>query len=65
MSGALGGAGWDQHRTKSPLQTSAVQASDDEDDDEGWAAMKQKREKKRSLWKTKKSVGSDISALIR
>ena len=66
FSGALGGgAGWDQHRTKSPLQTSAVQASDDDDDEEGWAAMKQKREKKRSLWKTKKSVGSDISALIR
>ncbi|KAL8324687.1 hypothetical protein RB597_008099 [Gaeumannomyces tritici] len=65
MSGALGGGGWDQNRTKSPLQSSAVQASDDEDDEEAWTAMKQKREKKRSLWKTKKSIGGDISAMIR
>jgi len=38
-------------------------ASDD-DDEEGWEAMKAKREKKRSLWKTKKSIGGDIGALI-
>ncbi len=36
----------------------------DEDDEEGWEAMKAKREKKRSLWRAKKSVGDDIGALI-
>jgi hypothetical protein len=43
--------------------TKAGNASDD-DDEEGWEAMKAKREKKKSLWRAKKSVGDDIGALI-
>ncbi|OIW34994.1 hypothetical protein CONLIGDRAFT_33581 [Coniochaeta ligniaria NRRL 30616] len=69
MSGAL--AGWD----KQPSPTVSVtpvpagrksgsgNASED-DDEEGWQAMKEKREKKRSIWKSKKSFGADIGALI-
>ncbi|KAK0733346.1 hypothetical protein B0T26DRAFT_736294 [Lasiosphaeria miniovina] len=36
----------------------------DDDDEEGWEAMKAKREKKKSMWRTKKNIGSEISALI-
>ncbi|TLS27618.1 hypothetical protein PpBr36_05405 [Pyricularia pennisetigena] len=44
----------------------AVAADDeDEDDEQAWAAMKQKREKKRSLWKSKKSFGTDLSLMIK
>lgn len=39
-------------------------ANDDDDDDEGWATMKAKREKKKSSWRSKKTFGSDIGALI-
>ncbi|KAK3397672.1 hypothetical protein B0T20DRAFT_355536 [Sordaria brevicollis] len=39
-------------------------ASDDDDDEQGWEAMKAKREKKRSLWKRKKSVSGDAGTLI-
>ncbi|KAI1113603.1 hypothetical protein F5Y14DRAFT_417218 [Nemania sp. NC0429] len=38
---------------------------DDDDDDEGWAAMKAKRDKKKSLWRSKKSLGSEIGAFIK
>ncbi|KAI1498852.1 hypothetical protein F5X99DRAFT_420329 [Biscogniauxia marginata] len=37
---------------------------DDDDDEEGWEAMKAKREKKKSIWRSKKDFGSDIGALI-
>ena len=56
MSGALGG--WDQARkqtNRSPLQNSGGKS--DDDDEEGWEAMKAKREKKKSLWKSKKVAG--------
>ncbi|KAI1338578.1 hypothetical protein F5Y15DRAFT_424835 [Xylariaceae sp. FL0016] len=43
---------------------SVVKVEDDDDDEEGWEAMKAKREKKRSLWRSKKNFGSDIGALI-
>jgi hypothetical protein len=43
---------------------SSANKDDDDDDDEGWAAMKAKREKKKSLWRSKKTFGSDIGALI-
>ncbi|KAK0737697.1 hypothetical protein B0T21DRAFT_170617 [Apiosordaria backusii] len=37
----------------------------DDDDEEGWAAMKAKREKKQSLWKSRKSsIGGDLGAFI-
>lgn len=41
-----------------------VAKEDDDDDEQGWEAMKAKREKKRSLWRSKKSFGNDIGALI-
>ncbi|KAK3695200.1 hypothetical protein B0T22DRAFT_438225 [Podospora appendiculata] len=61
------------HLRKSSAMSGAIQpnvhvtksgnASDD-DDEQGWEAMKAKREKKKSLWRTKKSIGGDISAFI-
>ena len=36
----------------------------DDDDEEGWEAMKAKREKKKSMWKSKKTLGDDLSAYI-
>ena len=63
MSGALGA--WDQTRkqtNRSPHQKSG--GNSDDDDEEGWEAMKAKREKKKSMWKSKKSMGSEIGALI-
>ncbi|KAI0176428.1 hypothetical protein GGR52DRAFT_579789 [Hypoxylon sp. FL1284] len=54
--------------THSKLQTetrvSPVAKEDDDDDEQGWEAMKAKREKKRSMWRSKKSFGNDIGALI-
>ncbi|KAH8889503.1 hypothetical protein GQ53DRAFT_869948 [Thozetella sp. PMI_491] len=63
MSGALGA--WSDNKQASRLSVAKSGSnSDDEDDDKGWEAMKAKREKKRSLWKSKKDLGSDIGALI-
>lgn len=67
--------GWDQQpsikpvgKTPSPPAPRAVSPikpnNDDDDDEKGWEAMKAKREKKRSLWKSKKTFDSDIGALI-
>ncbi|EPE09223.1 hypothetical protein F503_06999 [Ophiostoma piceae UAMH 11346] len=62
--------GWDisrKHKSPSPLQkeaVTAVAAVDDDDDEEGWAAMKAKRDKKRSMWKSKKTLSSELGALI-
>lgn len=69
MSGALAG-GWEQGaptsaRTKPPSPLLKVGHQEEEDDDEGWEAMKAKREKKRSMWRSKKTTEhSDIGALI-
>ncbi|KAH7034909.1 uncharacterized protein B0I36DRAFT_360370 [Microdochium trichocladiopsis] len=67
MSGAL--SSLPQHpmrdNTPSPLAGKTGADNDDDDDDEqGWEAMKQKREKKKGLWRNKKSFGAEISALI-
>ncbi len=62
MSGAIGG--WEQDRkqtNKSPLQSPATPT--DDDDEEGWEAMKTRREKKKSMWRSKKSL-SGLGALI-
>ncbi|KAJ8110304.1 hypothetical protein ONZ43_g5903 [Nemania bipapillata] len=45
-------------------KVSPITRDDDDDDDEGWAAMKAKREQKKSLWRSKKTLGSDIGAFI-
>ncbi|CAK7210782.1 hypothetical protein SCUCBS95973_000905 [Sporothrix curviconia] len=58
--------GWDlsrKQKSPSPLNK-AAKAVDDDDDEEGWAAMKAKRDKKRSLWKSKKTLSSELSSLI-
>jgi hypothetical protein len=36
-----------------------VRTADDEDDDQGWADMKKKRDKKKGMWKMKKSEKSE------
>jgi hypothetical protein len=65
MPGALNG--WSdampQSKSVSPLKKSGGSSDNEEDDEEGWQAMKAKREKKRSLWRTKKTIG-DIASLI-
>lgn len=67
MTGALGS--WDDPQKSKTGPSPAPPAkngnqSDDDDDEEGWMAMKEKREKKRSLWKSKKGFGKELSALI-
>ncbi|PQE11688.1 hypothetical protein CJF32_00004822 [Rutstroemia sp. NJR-2017a WRK4] len=54
MSGAL--QGWDSKHASTTIKTVQKVDNDDEDDDEGWAEMQKKREKKRSLWKSKKDT---------
>ncbi|KAM3066835.1 hypothetical protein ACMFMG_006984 [Clarireedia jacksonii] len=54
MSGAL--QGWDSKHASTTIKTVQKVDNDDEDDDEGWAEMQKKREKKRSLWKSKKGT---------
>ncbi|KAI5466730.1 hypothetical protein BGZ63DRAFT_5982 [Mariannaea sp. PMI_226] len=66
MSGALGH--WNDNIPATQKATINIvkpsDNSDDEDDEEGWEAMKAKRDKKRSMWKTKKALGSELSAMI-
>lgn len=66
MTGAL--TAWDEPQksslTPSPAPTAKSGNQSDDDDEEGWAAMKEKREKNKSLWKSKKGFGQELSALI-
>ncbi|KAF4992756.1 hypothetical protein FGRMN_6966 [Fusarium graminum] len=63
MSGALGR--WDEPKGKATINVvSASGDGSDDDDEEGWEAMKAKREKKRSMWKSKKGLGSDFGTMI-
>lgn len=69
MSGALSGWGKPPSVSVSVRPVSGERRSgsgnaSDDDDEEGWQAMKEKREKKRSLWKRKKSFNADIGALV-
>lgn len=53
-------------KTFSPKKASAGQEADD-DDEEGWAAMKAKRDQKKSSWRLKKSLAPgdyDLGSLI-
>lgn len=49
-----------------PAKTPATKtaADDDEDDDKAWANMTAKRDKKKSIWKSKKTLGMDLGAII-
>lgn len=63
MSGALGR--WDDEKPKATINI--IKPNDDgsdDDDEEGWEAMKAKREKKRTMWKSKKGLGSGLSGMI-
>jgi hypothetical protein len=48
-----------------PIAVTKSGSTSDDDDEEGWEAMKAKRDKKKNLWKTKKSIGGDFGAFIR
>jgi hypothetical protein len=63
MSGAMA---WDEPAkvVKGNKTAPKSGSNSDDDDEQGWEAMKAKREKKRSLWKTKKSLGSELTAMI-
>ncbi|WXC55386.1 hypothetical protein SNK03_001339 [Fusarium graminearum] len=62
MSGALGH--WDEPKTKSTINIVTTGDGSDDDDEEGWEAMKAKRDKKRSMWKSKKGLGSEFGTRI-
>lgn len=47
-------------RTSANIMPKASAGSDEEDDDQAWAAMKTKREKKRSIWRSRKSNANDL-----
>ena len=64
MSAALGGAGSGNGGLAAPKPTSKPTSEDEEDDEKGWEQMKAKRDKKRGLWKSKKTVGAELEALI-
>ncbi|KAL7894706.1 hypothetical protein HDV64DRAFT_259531 [Trichoderma sp. TUCIM 5745] len=57
VSGAL--SAYDS-KNKTSMRIVNKSASDDEDDEEGWEAMKNKRDKKRSMWRSKKNLSSVI-----
>lgn len=59
FSGALSVLADTKNRTSMRIVNKSS-ASDDEDDEEGWEAMKNKRDKKRSLWRSKKNLSSVI-----
>ncbi|KJZ76541.1 hypothetical protein HIM_03877 [Hirsutella minnesotensis 3608] len=60
MSGSL--ANWNDDKNKSTVKiVDKAGEGSDEDDEQGWAAMKAKREKKRSIWKSRKSFGSELA----
>ncbi|KAI1107897.1 hypothetical protein F4804DRAFT_3977 [Jackrogersella minutella] len=50
-------------KLQSEMKVTPVNKEDD-DDEQGWQAMNAKREKKRSIWRSKKTFGDDIGALI-
>lgn len=60
MSGGL--SDWSDDKSKSTvkLMGNSREGSDD-DDEQGWEAMKAKREKKRSIWRTKRSTTNELN----
>ncbi|KAI2473532.1 hypothetical protein F4781DRAFT_419331 [Annulohypoxylon bovei var. microspora] len=61
MSGALPTL---HSKLQAEVKVSPMNKEDDDDDEQGWEAMKAKREKKKSIWRSKKTFGDDIGALI-
>lgn len=62
MSGALSQLEGDRKQPSIKVVSKAGGGSDD-DDEEGWEAMKAKRDKKRSMWKTKKEFAGVLDAI--
>lgn len=63
MSGAL--SHWNEPKGRSTINVvGAGGDGSDDDDEEGWEAMKAKRDKKRTMWKSKKGYGNEVSAII-
>ncbi|RDA90031.1 hypothetical protein CP533_4938 [Ophiocordyceps camponoti-saundersi (nom. inval.)] len=60
MSGRLSSLGDDKNRSTVRVVDRAGEGSD-EDDEQGWAAMKALRERKKTMWKTKKSYSSELA----
>jgi hypothetical protein len=58
FSGALSALADTKNKTSMRIVNRS--ASDDDDDEEGWEAMKSTRDKKRSLWRSKKNLSSVI-----
>ncbi|KAL7629197.1 hypothetical protein AAE478_000717 [Parahypoxylon ruwenzoriense] len=61
MSGALPAM---HSKLHTEIKVSPATKEEDDDDEQGWEAMRAKREKKKSVWRSKKSFGDDIGALI-
>ncbi|KAK5987366.1 hypothetical protein PT974_11493 [Cladobotryum mycophilum] len=59
LSGVLSSLGDNKGKSAMRVVNKSASTSDD-DDEEGWEAMKNKRDKKRSLWKSKKTLSSVI-----
>lgn len=64
MSGALQLQGKPTVSAVTQQPGGSASDEDDEDEEEGWAAMKAKRDKKKSMWRSKQSIGGDLGALI-
>jgi hypothetical protein len=62
MSGALSQVDGDRKQPSIKVVPKTGGGSDD-DDEEGWEAMKAKRDKKRSMWKTKKDFAGVLDAI--
>lgn len=63
LSGNLGGSDGSKSRSSLNVSKKSPNGSDD-DDEQGWEAMKAKREKKRSMWRRKKEYGNELTAAI-
>lgn len=63
MSGAL--HGWENKHGQATIKAVKKSADlSDEDDEEGWEEMAKKREKKRSLWRTKKDTTNGLKEML-
>ncbi|OAA49412.1 hypothetical protein NOR_01335 [Metarhizium rileyi] len=62
MSGDLSLSNWSDDKSKSTvkLMGNSHEGSDD-DEEQGWEAMKTKRDKKRSMWRSKRSSANELN----
>ncbi|KAF7548445.1 hypothetical protein G7046_g8672 [Stylonectria norvegica] len=63
MSGAL--SRWDETKSKPTINVVSRADGSDDDDEEGWEEMKAKREKKKSMWRSKKTgSGGNLGGMM-